>query len=76
MESTKTQPHDAAKYIIEKDQPRRVDVRPSKRYHFDEIVGNALQVVEEVDASSTYMEAFSNFEFKKWHVVMRSKYRI
>ena len=35
------------------------------------MVGYALQVAEEVDASSTYMEAVSNPESKKRHVATR-----
>ena len=45
-----------------KDQPRLVDVRPPEIYCYD-MVGYAVQVVEEVDTyePSTYMEAvFSN----------------
>ena len=71
LESTKIQPLDVIERSIVKDQPRRVDVWPPERYHFDDMVGYALQVAEEVDASSTYMEAVSNPESKKRHVATR-----
>ena len=67
LESTKIQPLDATKRSIAKDRPRRVDVRPPERYRFDDMVGYALQVAEEVDTyePSTYMEAVSCPEYEK-----------
>ena len=72
LESTETQPPDATKRSIAKDPPRRVDVRPPERYRFDDMVGYALQVAEEVDTyePSTYMEAVSCPEYEKWHAAM------
>ena len=67
LESTETQPPDATKRSIAKDRPRRVDVTPPERYRFDDMVGYALQVAEEVDTyePSTYMEAVSCPEYEK-----------
>ena len=48
-----------------------MDVRPPERYRFEDMVGYAFQVAEEVDASSTYMEAVSSPESEKWHVATR-----
>lgn len=71
LESTKVQPLDVTERSIVKDRPRRIDVRPPERYHFDDMVGYALQVAEEVDVSSTYMKAVSGPESEKRHVATR-----
>jgi transposase InsO family protein len=54
------------------DRPRRVGVGPPKRYGFDDMVGYALQVAEEVEfhEPSTYKEAISGTESAQWLAAM------
>ena len=60
------------KCSIAKDRPRRVDVRPPERYRFEDMVGYALQVAEDVDTyePSTYREAISSYASEKWFASM------
>ena len=53
---------------ISQDRPRRVEVRPPTRYDFEDMVGYALQVAQEVDTSepSTYKEAILSPDSEKW----------
>ena len=57
---------------IAQDRPRRVGVRPPTRYGFEDMVGYALQVAEEVDTSepSTYKEAILSSDSEKWFAAM------
>jgi len=57
---------------IAQDRPRRVGVRPPARYRFDDLVGYALQVAEEVDDNepSTYNAAVSGNESAQWLAAM------
>ena len=56
-------------------RPRRVDVRPPERYRFEDIVGHALQVAEEVDTCevSAYREAISSYAPGKWFAAMEDE---
>ncbi|XP_056860022.1 uncharacterized protein LOC130508500 [Raphanus sativus] len=62
------------KRSIAKDRPRRVEVRPPARYRFEDMVGYALQVAEEVDTyePSTYREAISSYASERWFAAMES----
>ena len=57
---------------IAQDRPRRVRVRPPTRYGFEDMVGYALQVAEEVDTSEpyTYKEAILSPDSEKWFAAM------
>lgn len=57
----------ATRHIIAQDQSRKVDVRPIERYHFEDMVGYALHVTEEVDMYKpyTYMDVEPNAELEK-----------
>ena len=66
------------KRSIAKDRQRRLDVRPPERYRFEDMVGYALQVAEEVDTyeSSTYREVISSYASEKWFASMEMRWNL
>ncbi|OAE24922.1 hypothetical protein AXG93_2931s1660 [Marchantia polymorpha subsp. ruderalis] len=57
------------------DRPRRIKVTPLARYRFDDLVGYALLVAEEMDDNelSTYKAAISGSESAQWLAAMEEE---
>ena len=60
-------PSGATVHSLAQDRPKRVGVGPPKRYGFEDMVGYALQVAEEVDTHDpfTYKKAISGTDAEK-----------
>ena len=62
-------------YYIAKDRSRR-NIKPSQRYFKVDFIAYILNVVEDIDCSekpSTYSEAISCLESRKWITVMHKE---